>query len=182
MLKRERNWKRRLRFLRMIRKRKWRWPHVYGRLGEKAKAQESMKGLTGSSGGDSGQDIFAAASRSNIDPAQTETTRRKCLLDIGDNSIRANSIGWGHRRFRRWTGGAGMVAHGLGEKFQRGENLEAMRFLTVGVASEPVGSRSPTGWGRCSRSKGKRRKRAICMRWPWQRAESRARWRIQRRG
>ena len=34
---------------------------VYGRLGENAQAQELMKGLTGSAGADSGQDIFASA-------------------------------------------------------------------------------------------------------------------------
>ena len=34
---------------------------VYGRLGEKAKAQVLLKGLTGSAGADSGEDIFSAA-------------------------------------------------------------------------------------------------------------------------
>ena len=45
---------------------------VYARLGENAKAQELMKGLTGSAGGDSGRDIFASALKNDIDPTQTE--------------------------------------------------------------------------------------------------------------
>jgi tetratricopeptide (TPR) repeat protein len=46
-----RNWKRPPRFLRMIRKRRWRWRRCMGDLGEKTLAQELMKGLTGSAGG-----------------------------------------------------------------------------------------------------------------------------------
>ena len=56
---------------------------VYGRLGEKARAQELMKGLTGSSGADSGQDIFASALRNDIDPTQTENDAQQVLYDIG---------------------------------------------------------------------------------------------------
>ena len=46
---------------------------VYGRLGEKAQGAGTDEGADGSAGGDSGQDIYAAASRHDIDPAQTET-------------------------------------------------------------------------------------------------------------
>ena len=41
---------------------------VYERLGEKTQAQELMKGLTGSAGADSGQDIYASALKDDIDP------------------------------------------------------------------------------------------------------------------
>jgi tetratricopeptide (TPR) repeat protein/transglutaminase-like putative cysteine protease len=57
---------------------------VYTRLGEKAKAQDLLKGLTGSSTGDSGEDIFAAALAANIDPVQTENDARQVLYDIGE--------------------------------------------------------------------------------------------------
>ncbi len=48
---------------------------VYAKLGETAKAQELMKSLTGSAGGDSGSDIFAAALKSDIDPVQDRERR-----------------------------------------------------------------------------------------------------------
>src|SRR5208282_465228 len=54
---------------------------VYGRLGEKTLAQELMKGLTGSTSADSGEDIFASALKSNIDPAQTENDAQQVLYD-----------------------------------------------------------------------------------------------------
>ncbi len=103
---------------------------VYGRLGEKTQAQELMKGLTGSAGADAGQDIYAAALRNDIDPAETETDAQKVLYDIGDqfdsgeldrlgpsafSSMRLVSLAWARMG---WA------------KFQRGENLAAMQFLT----------------------------------------------------
>ena len=74
---------------------------VYGRLGEKTLAQELMKGLTGSAGGDSGQDIYAAALKDDIDPAQTETMRSRFFTTLEDSSIPASWTGWGRRHFRR---------------------------------------------------------------------------------
>jgi transglutaminase-like putative cysteine protease/tetratricopeptide (TPR) repeat protein len=105
---------------------------VYGRLGEKSQAQELMKGLTGSAGADSGQDIFASALKmtNDIDPAQTENDAQQVLYDIGGqfdsgeldrlgpsafSSMRLVSLAWARMG---WA------------KFQRGENLAAMQFLT----------------------------------------------------
>jgi tetratricopeptide (TPR) repeat protein/transglutaminase-like putative cysteine protease len=102
---------------------------VYGRLGEKALAQELMKGLTGSAGGDASQDIFAAALKDDIDPAQTETDAQQVLYDIGGqfdsgefdrlgppafSSMRLVALAWSRLG---WA------------KFKRGENLAAMQFL-----------------------------------------------------
>jgi tetratricopeptide (TPR) repeat protein/transglutaminase-like putative cysteine protease len=102
---------------------------VYGHLGEKSLAQELMKGLTGSAGGDSGQDIFASALRNDIDPAQTESDAQQVLYDIGGqfdsgeldrlgpsafSSMRLVALAWSRMG---WA------------KFQRGENLAAMQFL-----------------------------------------------------
>src|SRR5260221_13533295 len=56
---------------------------VYARLGEKSLAQDLMKGLTGSASEDSGQDIFAAALKNDIDPTQTENDAQQVLYDIG---------------------------------------------------------------------------------------------------
>jgi tetratricopeptide (TPR) repeat protein/transglutaminase-like putative cysteine protease len=103
---------------------------VYGRLGESAKAQELMKGLTGSAGGDSDQDIFASALKNDIDPTQTENDAQQVLYDIGGqfdsgeldrlgpsafSSMRLVALAWSRMG---WA------------KFQRGENLAAMQFLT----------------------------------------------------
>src|SRR6266436_59833 len=103
---------------------------VYSRLGEKSQAQELMKGLTGSAGTDSGQDIFAAALKNDIDPAQTENDAQQVLYDIGGqfdsgeldrlgpsafSSMRLVALAWSRMG---WA------------KFQRGENLAAMQFLT----------------------------------------------------
>jgi transglutaminase-like putative cysteine protease/Flp pilus assembly protein TadD len=103
---------------------------VYERLGEKSLAQELMKGLTGSAGGDSGQDIYAAALKDDIDPAQTESDAQQVLYDIGGqfdsgeldrlgpstfSSMRLVALAWSRMG---WA------------KFKRGENLAAMQFLT----------------------------------------------------
>jgi tetratricopeptide (TPR) repeat protein/transglutaminase-like putative cysteine protease len=103
---------------------------VYGRLGEKALAQDLMKGLTGGAGGDSSQDIFAEALKNDIDPTQTENDAQKVLYDIGGqfdsgeldrlgpsafSSMRLVALAWSRMG---WA------------KFQRGENLAAMQFLT----------------------------------------------------
>jgi len=104
---------------------------VYERLGEKSQAQELMKGLTGSAGGDSSQDIFAAALKmtNDIDPTQTENDAQQVLYDIGGqfdsgeldrlgpsafSSMRLVALAWSRMG---WA------------KFQRGENLAAMQFL-----------------------------------------------------
>jgi tetratricopeptide (TPR) repeat protein/transglutaminase-like putative cysteine protease len=102
---------------------------VYGRLGEKTLAQELMKGLTGSTGGDSGQDIYASALKDDIDPAQTESDAQQVLYDIGGqfdsgeldrlgpsafSSMRLVALAWSRMG---WA------------KFKHGENLAAMQFL-----------------------------------------------------
>jgi tetratricopeptide (TPR) repeat protein/transglutaminase-like putative cysteine protease len=102
---------------------------VYTRLGENAKAQELMKGLTGASSPDLGQDIFASALAANIDPVQTENDARQVLYDIGEqfdsgeydrlpqsafSAMRLVALAWSRIG---WS------------KFLRGENLEAMQFL-----------------------------------------------------
>jgi transglutaminase-like putative cysteine protease/tetratricopeptide (TPR) repeat protein len=105
---------------------------VYTRLGEKSQAQELMKGLTGSVSADSGQDIFASAlkMKNDIDPTQTENDAQQVLYDIGGqfdsgeldrlapsafSSMRLVALAWARIG---WA------------KFQRGENLAAMQFLT----------------------------------------------------
>ena len=102
---------------------------IYGRLGEKTLAQGLMKGLTGSTGADADQDIYASALKDDIDPAQTESDAQQVLYDIGGqfdsgeldrlgpsafSSMRLVALAWSR------TGWA---------KFKRGENLAAMQFL-----------------------------------------------------
>src|SRR5260370_185996 len=126
---------------------------VYARLGEKSQAQELMKGLTGSAGGDSGQDIFASALKNDIDPAQTENDAQQVLYDIGGqfdsgeldrlgpaafSSMRLVALAWSRMG---WA------------KFQRGENLAAMQFLTSawllsqsGTVGNPLGQVLAKQW------------------------------------
>jgi tetratricopeptide (TPR) repeat protein/transglutaminase-like putative cysteine protease len=103
---------------------------VYGRLGEKALAQELMTGLTGSAGGDSGQDIFAAALKNDIDPAQTETDAQQVLYDIGGQFDSGELDRLGPSAFSSMRLVALAWARIGWAKFQRGENLAAMQFLT----------------------------------------------------
>ena len=103
---------------------------VYGRLGEKQKAQELMKGLTGSAGGDSSQDIFASALRNDIDPVQTENDAQQVLYDIGGQFDSGELDRLGPSAFSSMRLVALAWARMGWVKFQRGENLAAMQFLT----------------------------------------------------
>src|SRR5208282_3569643 len=103
---------------------------VYTRLGEKSLAQELMKGLTGSEVGDSGQDIFAAALKSGIDPTQTENDAQQVLYDIGGQFDSGELDRLGPSAFSSMRLVALAWARIGWAKFQRGENLAAMQFLT----------------------------------------------------
>ena len=103
---------------------------VYARLGENAKAQELMKGLTGSAGGDSGQDIFAAALKNDIDPTQTENDAQQVLYDIGGQFDSGEFDRLGPSAFSSMRLVALAWARTGWAKFQRGENLTAMQFLS----------------------------------------------------
>ena len=102
---------------------------VYGRLGEKALAQGLMKGLTGGSGTDSGQDIFASALRNDIDPTQTENDAQQVLYDIG-GQFDSGEFDWlGPSAFSSMRLVALSWARIGWAKFERSENLAAMQFL-----------------------------------------------------
>ncbi len=104
---------------------------VYGRLGEKALAQELMKGLTGSAGADSGQDIYASAlkMKSDIDPTETENDAQQVLYDIGGQFDSGELDRLGPSAFSSMRLVALAWARMGWAKFQRGENLPAMQFL-----------------------------------------------------
>src|ERR1700732_4303049 len=101
---------------------------VYGRLGEKSQAQELMKGLTGSA--DSGQDMFAAALKNDIDPTQTESDAQQVLYDIGGQFDSGELDRLGPSAFSSMRLVALAWSRIGWAKFQRGENLAAMQFLT----------------------------------------------------
>jgi transglutaminase-like putative cysteine protease/tetratricopeptide (TPR) repeat protein len=103
---------------------------VYGRLGEKSLAQGLMKGLTGDTGADSGQDIFASALRSDIDPTQTENDAQQVLSDIGGQFDSGEFDRLGPSAFSSMRLVALSWARIGWAKFERGENLPAMQFLT----------------------------------------------------
>jgi tetratricopeptide (TPR) repeat protein len=103
---------------------------VYARLGENSQAQELMKGLTGSAGADSGQDIFASALKNNIDPTQTENDAQQVLYDIGGQFDSGELDRLGPSTFSSMQLVALAWARTGWAKFQHGENLAAMQFLT----------------------------------------------------
>jgi transglutaminase-like putative cysteine protease/tetratricopeptide (TPR) repeat protein len=105
---------------------------VYTRLGEKSQAQELMQGLTGSAGADSGQDIFAAALKvkNDGDPTQTESDAQQVLYDIGGQFDSGELDRLGPSAFSSMRLVALAWARIGWAKFQRGENLAAMQFLT----------------------------------------------------
>jgi len=104
---------------------------VYGRLGENARAQELMKGLTGSAGADSGQDIFASAlkMKNDADPTETENDAQQVLYDIGGQFDSGELDRLGPSAFSSMRLVALAWARIGWAKFQRGENLAAMQFL-----------------------------------------------------
>ncbi len=102
---------------------------VYGRLGEKTLAQELMKGLTGSTGGESSQDIYAAALKDDIDPAQTEADAQQVLYDIGGQFDSGEMDRLGPSAFSSMRLVALAWSRMGWAKFKRGENLAAMQFL-----------------------------------------------------
>jgi len=101
---------------------------VYARLGEKPQAQELMKGLTGSA--DSDQDIFASALKNDIDPTQTENDAQQVLYDIGGQFDSGELDRLGPSAFSSMRLVALAWSRIGWAKFQRGENLAAMQFLT----------------------------------------------------
>jgi len=103
---------------------------VYGRLGEKSQAQELMKGLTGSAGADSGQDIFAAALKNDTDPTQAENDAQQVLYGIGGQFDSGELDRLGPSAFSSMRLVALAWSRIGWAKFQRGENLAAMQFLT----------------------------------------------------
>jgi hypothetical protein len=104
---------------------------VYARLGENARAQELMKGLTGSAGADSGQDIYASAlkMKNDIDPTETENDAQQVLYDIGGQFDSGELDRLGPSAFSSMRLVALAWARMGWAKFQRGENLAAMQFL-----------------------------------------------------
>jgi transglutaminase-like putative cysteine protease/tetratricopeptide (TPR) repeat protein len=102
---------------------------LYAKLGETAKAQELMAGLTGSAGASSGPDIFAAALKSDIDPAQTESDAQQVLYDIGGQFDSGELDRLGPSAFSAMRLVALAWARLGWAKSLRGENLAAMQFL-----------------------------------------------------
>ncbi len=104
---------------------------LYARVGEKDLSQELMKGLTGSTTADSGQDIFASALRNDIDPAQTESDAQQVLYDIGGQFDSGEFDRLGPSAFSSMRLVALAWARTGWAKYQRGENLSAMQFLNA---------------------------------------------------
>lgn len=102
---------------------------VYARLGETTKSQELMQELTGSAGADSGQDIYAAALRNNIDPSSTENDAQQVLYDIGGQFDSGELDRLGPSAFSSMRLVALAWARMGWAKYQHGENLAAMQFL-----------------------------------------------------
>src|SRR3984957_19050720 len=102
---------------------------IYGRLGESAKAQDLLKGLTGSASGEAGEEIYAGALKNDVDPAQTENDAQQVLYDIGGQFDSGQLDRLGPSTFSSMRLVALAWARMGWAKFQRGENLAAMQFL-----------------------------------------------------
>jgi hypothetical protein len=89
-----------------------------------------MKGLTGSADADSGQDIFAAALKTDTDPTQAENDAQQVLYDIGGQFDSGELDRLGPSAFSSMRLVALAWSRIGWAKFQRGENLAAMQFLT----------------------------------------------------
>jgi tetratricopeptide (TPR) repeat protein/transglutaminase-like putative cysteine protease len=103
---------------------------VYVRLGEKSQSQELMKGLTGSSAADSSQDIYASALKNDINPAQTQSDAQQVLYDIGGEFDSGELDRLGPSAFSSMPLVALAWARIGWAKYQTGENLAAMQFLS----------------------------------------------------
>jgi tetratricopeptide (TPR) repeat protein len=103
---------------------------VYTKLGQTAKAQDLMKGLTGSAG-ESGSDIFAAALRPDIDAAQTENDAQQVLYDIGGQFDSGEFDRLGPSAFSAMKLVALSWARIGWAKSVRGEDLAGMRYLNA---------------------------------------------------
>jgi transglutaminase-like putative cysteine protease/Tfp pilus assembly protein PilF len=102
---------------------------VYARLGENSKAQPLMQELTGSANPDAVQDIYAAALRNDIDPAQTENDAQQVLYEIGGQFDSGEFDRLGPPVFSAMRLVALSWARIGWAKFLRDENLSAVRFL-----------------------------------------------------
>ena len=101
-------------------------------MGDLAREREiagADEGSDRSSGGDAGADIFAAALKSDIDPAQTENDAQQVLYDIGGQFDSGEFDRLGPSAFSSMRLVALAWARMGWAKFLRGENLAAMQFL-----------------------------------------------------
>jgi transglutaminase-like putative cysteine protease/tetratricopeptide (TPR) repeat protein len=105
---------------------------VYGRLGENSKAQPLMQELTGSASADASGDIYAAALKNDndIEKAQTESDAQQVLYDIGGQFDSGEFDRLGPPAFSAMRLVALSWARIGWARFERGENLPAMQFLT----------------------------------------------------
>ena len=101
---------------------------VYGRLGEKAKSRELMKGLTGSTTANSGADIYAAALTGDTAVSSAEDAQR-VLYDIGGQFDSGEFDRLGPSAFSAMKLVALAWARIGWAKSLQGENLTAMQFL-----------------------------------------------------
>jgi transglutaminase-like putative cysteine protease/tetratricopeptide (TPR) repeat protein len=103
---------------------------VYARLGENSKAQPLMQELTGNANADASGDIYAAALKNGIDQAQAENDAQQVLYDIGGQFDSGEFDRLGPPAFSAMRLVALSWARIGWARFERGENLPAMQFLT----------------------------------------------------
>jgi transglutaminase-like putative cysteine protease/Tfp pilus assembly protein PilF len=105
---------------------------VYARLGENSKAQPLMQELTGSANADASGDIYAAALQNGngSDQAQAENDAQQVLYDIGGQFDSGEFDRLGPPAFSAMRLVALSWARIGWARFERGENLPAVQFLT----------------------------------------------------
>jgi tetratricopeptide (TPR) repeat protein/transglutaminase-like putative cysteine protease len=102
---------------------------LYGRRGEKQKADELMKSVIGAAAPGTGTDIYAAALGDDSDPNQVLHDARQTLDNIGDQFDSGEYDRLGSSTFSAMNLVALAWARIGWAKFRQGETLEALQFL-----------------------------------------------------
>jgi|SRR5580692_3471180 tetratricopeptide (TPR) repeat protein len=103
---------------------------VYSRMGNPGKAEALMKSVTGGTAISPGADMFAAALRSDVNPTQALHDARQILDNIGDQFDSGEYDRLGPSAFSSMSLVALAWARIGWARFQQGEILDAMQFLT----------------------------------------------------
>ena len=138
---------------------------VYGRTGNKEKADAMMKALTGASTAAAGEDLYTAALRPDADPNQSLHDARQTLDDIGDQFDSGEYDRLGPSAFSAMNLVALAWARVGWAKFLQSGLLEAIQYLNSAWLLSQSGTVANRLAQRAAKRKVSRIGRATCWRW-----------------